>query len=557
MAKKIKLPLILNGAACRTIGDLQANWDTEEIYNFFVDGKLLTWCQDRRYVQADRIAALSKDDADVRKKICAIFEVDYIPTETSDDNSDWEPKDSDEQEKFDNLKRITDDKQILKKFRQAAFDRDELIDLLDEDVNEIYLCHNTFEDFPIADENKTYIGVGNAVAIIPSKEIIDFDARNIKFVNVKFDDAYQKLFGQNPPEPKFFPSTPQKNSSDNQAEEFFKLAEQEEYVKKDYSAAFGLYKKAAELGHSEAMNNLGRMYYGGKGTEKNLNEAFRWCKKSYDSGNVGASYDLAWLYNCGHGTEKNLYKAFTLLQEAEKAGIFGATNALGLMYLRGDGTAINPQKAFECFRKAADAGNADAMNNLAENYYDGNGLPQDEQKAFEWHKKAAEAGNAEAMNIIGLMYDNGENVREDKNKAVEWYKKAAELGNTTAMCNLGYYYGEMRNLEQAEYWYKKAFDLGDVFALNELGRLYQDQSKYLEASKCYTVAAEKGDSDAMLNLAHLYRRGVNINGSVTIRKDIKRYEYWLEKSVRAGNPDAKQELDAYNNRGFFDRVFDR
>ena len=499
MAKKIKMPLILNGAACRTIADVQKNWDMEEIYNFFIDGKLLTWCQDYRYIQAGQISALSKDDSDVRKKICDIFSVEYIPTESDEDNSDWQPKDSEEQEKFDNFKRITDDKRILKKFRQAAFDRDELIDLLDEEFDEIYLCDNTFEDFPIADENKTYIGVGNAVAVIPSKEIIDFDARKIKFVNVKFDDAYQKLFGQNQPEPKFFPSTPQKKSSENQAEEFFKLAEQEEYVKKDYSAAFGLYKKAAELGHSEAMNKLGQMYYDGKGTEKNLNEAFKWCKKSYDSGNVHASYDLAWLYNCGAGTEKNLYKAFNLLQEAEKAEIFKATIALGLMYLKGGGTTVNPQKAFECFRKAVMKGDNDAVTYLADMYYNGEGTPQDFDKAFEL------------------------------------YEKAADLGNTSAMRNLAYMYEKNGDYDRAESWYKKAVELGNVSAINDLGEFYLVYvGDYGKALQYFLQAADKGNANAMFNLATMHKDGI------WVRKDVDKAQEWLIKAAEAGHNEAQE-----------------
>ena len=126
MAKKVKLPLILNGAACRTISDVQENWDMEEIYDFFVEGKLLTWCQDRRYIQADKIAELSTEDADVRKKICEIFEVEYNETEFAG-GTDWEPTDPDEIEKLNELKKITADKNILKNFRQAAFDRDELM----------------------------------------------------------------------------------------------------------------------------------------------------------------------------------------------------------------------------------------------------------------------------------------------------------------------------------------------------------------------------------------------------------------------------------------------
>ena len=95
-------------------------------------------------------------------------------------------------ERLELLKKYTNDKNILACVDFVAFDQEDLADLLDEDAKEIYLCENNFV-IPLRMKNKNYIGVGKAVAIIRSKEPVDFDKLNITFKNISFDDDYQKI----------------------------------------------------------------------------------------------------------------------------------------------------------------------------------------------------------------------------------------------------------------------------------------------------------------------------------------------------------------------------
>ena len=57
------------------------------------------------------------------------------------------------------------------------------------------------------------------------------------------------------------------------------------YTTKDYTQAFYWYKKAAEAGNSDSMNNLGDMYRDGQGTTKDLEKAKYWYKKACEAGN--------------------------------------------------------------------------------------------------------------------------------------------------------------------------------------------------------------------------------------------------------------------------------
>ena len=188
MAKKIKFALEMsNGEQVRNIDDLKEHFDVEKVVGYYLNGRLLTWLKDRYYEdEAQKVTELSKDDPKLHNKLCAIFGIEYEDEGLETEEIAWRT------EHLNKLKQYTDDKEILSKVAQVAFDQEELSDLLDEGVNDIYLCANRFT-IPLKVTDKTYIGVGKAVAVIRSDKVIDFDSLNIKFVDVKFDDKYQEI----------------------------------------------------------------------------------------------------------------------------------------------------------------------------------------------------------------------------------------------------------------------------------------------------------------------------------------------------------------------------
>ena len=191
MAKKIKFPLEMsNGEQVRTLDELKENFDIESVVGYFNDGRLLNWLQARYYdEEADKISALSKDDPQLQKKLCNIFGV-----ESKDEEIDVEEI-ANRQERLNRLKQYTDDKEILERVDLVAFNQEDLGDLLDEEKPLIYLCHNKFI-IPLRETHKTYIGIGKAVAVIRSEEIVDFEEKHIKFKDVVFDDDYENLIKQ-------------------------------------------------------------------------------------------------------------------------------------------------------------------------------------------------------------------------------------------------------------------------------------------------------------------------------------------------------------------------
>ena len=182
MAKKERFALMMeDGAQVRNIDDLKAHFDVGSVVRDFSSGKLLTWLEDRYYDdEADAIRAINDNDNFLGAKLCKIFGMET-------------PEEIERRfERLNRLKQFTNDEKILSKVDCVAFDQENLADLLDEGVEEIYLCENRFV-IPLRMKNKVYIGVGKAIAVIRSKEPVDFTKIHIAFKNVTFDDDYQKI----------------------------------------------------------------------------------------------------------------------------------------------------------------------------------------------------------------------------------------------------------------------------------------------------------------------------------------------------------------------------
>jgi class 3 adenylate cyclase/outer membrane protein assembly factor BamD (BamD/ComL family) len=167
-----------------------------------------------------------------------------------------------------------------------------------------------------------------------------------------------------------------------------------------FAEALPMYRKAADRGYPEAMNNLGIMFTNGRGVPRDDAEAIRLFRKAADGGSADAITNLGFMYRYGRGVPPNLEEAVRL------------------------------------FRKAADAGSVEGMYWLGLVYETGAGVGKDEAEACKWYHKAADMGVASAMNKLGVMYANGSGVGKDMTEAVRWYRAAAAAGNPDAKATL-------------------------------------------------------------------------------------------------------------------------
>lgn len=179
--KKVKLPLeMANGQQVRSLQELRDNWDLEKVLGYYLNGRLLTWLNDRYYVEeAEKIQQLEefKNSKDLLPRLCAVFEVQY--------------KDSDlinvqaiekRNQKLERLRLYTADDVILKNVDKVAFDQAELEHLTAHGGNIIYLCSGEF-NIEKSLENMIYIGIDNPIVKMDRETWQQLRKKNCVFNN--------------------------------------------------------------------------------------------------------------------------------------------------------------------------------------------------------------------------------------------------------------------------------------------------------------------------------------------------------------------------------------
>ena len=265
----------------------------------------------------------------------------------------------------------------------------------------------------------------------------------------------------------------------------------------DRQQALAEYLKAAELGHTKAMLEVGYEYTNPSDTllEYDLEKAQAWGRRALNQGEMDAyrlfyaveeerdngksamalletgvtrgsrsctewlAYILYWGYEIGDFEIKpDEDRAFKLLSSVEWDDDYSiAYELLGNIYRDQE----KPYLAKEYYDKAlkADPKAYGAMASLGGMLRTIDEI-KDYSKAKDLLSKAAESGNLTAMNSYGVMLYLGEGVDQHIPTALDWFMKAADRGYTQAMINLGDHFAE-DNPKEAKYWYNQAKEYGD------------------------------------------------------------------------------------------------
>jgi hypothetical protein len=133
---------------------------------------------------------------------------------------------------------------------------------------------------------------------------------------------------------------------------------------KKYQEAFQHYRRAADLGHPQAMNNLGVMLENGRGVSKDLRLAVEWYRKSAALGDIAALRNI------------------------------------GLAYEWGRGVPMDGAEALRWYHTAIERGHHDAMLFVGRIHRAGNGVPKNETVARAWFEKAGALGNVKARELL-------------------------------------------------------------------------------------------------------------------------------------------------------------
>lgn len=548
MARKVKFPLELkDGYLARSnIEEIRTHFDLEKIIAQFHNGRLKIWLDDHYLPEmAEQVAALDGDAPDLAAQLCAILGVEGVATEHIDTQTIQK-----RETKRQILSQYTTNPILCDMAEFAAFEQSDLDRLIKEGAQEIILCKENFR-IPLNVKNKTYLGVGNAVAVIDSKTAVDFEALGIHFVDLPFDEQYRDTVAVEPR--RYFEQGQQyeEQGKDKKAVEsyqkaidlgcddaIFALAELYEKQGEEENM-IRLLVKAGNQGNVGAMRHLYRYYE----EREDAKKAAKWTEKAALSGDSDAMWLIGCYYRRGYGVEEDFGKAFKWFQKSAKEGnAFGMT-LFGDCYRDGEGCEQDLSLAVEWYEKAAALEDDWAMCRLGGLYYEGCGVPENPVLGAEWYRKSAELGNSEAMYYLAECYEYGTGVEENDAEARKWYRKAADEGYAPAQREIGAYYAGEEKYKDALRWYEKAAAQGDAESMNRIGVLYANgkgvTQNVKKAFQCYQASAEDGFGWGMYNLAYCYEYG---NG---VQKNFDLAWEWYVKADAEGIKDATKWLNKY------------
>ena len=181
MARKERFALDMgNNTKVRNLDELKEHFNLDKTVDFFRDGTLLTWLEDRYYDdEAEAIAAIPPDAEDPHAAICEALD---IPFEKDSEKPIFDPEMFHRiAEKKLILAQKTDDIEIIKNADKTALTQEDLADLLDLDFPVIYLCGKKF-NVPIRVKHKKYIGIlGTPEIEIRARSSIERQEPDISF----------------------------------------------------------------------------------------------------------------------------------------------------------------------------------------------------------------------------------------------------------------------------------------------------------------------------------------------------------------------------------------
>jgi len=190
MARKVKFPLELNDGylARSNIEEVREHFDLEKIIAQFHNGRLKIWLEDHYLPEmTEQVAGLDADATDLAAQLCAILGVEGVATDTVDSYAIRE-----RERKLQKLRQCTSNERYLNMVEYAAFDQKDLNDVLKNNPTKILLCDGEFH-IPLVAKQRTYYGIGKAVAVIDSGKPVDFEKLGIRFVDVDFDETYEQV----------------------------------------------------------------------------------------------------------------------------------------------------------------------------------------------------------------------------------------------------------------------------------------------------------------------------------------------------------------------------
>lgn len=365
----VKFPLKMSdGTLVKTIEELRAHFDLTDVISYYSNGRLINWLESRLYdEEAKKVKALDFKSGSFKEDLCSILGVGYKESEAEKINVDDVLK---KNECLKRLRMYTVDDKILASIDRVAFTQQELYDLLDSNVKEIYLCGERFI-LSARKDGITYIGVHS------QDTVVEFDSgvisRGIDLQRLQFDLL--------------------SHLNNNQISFFDSFSDNPELGLK-------ILREKGEEGSVMEQTVLGDCYMRGFGVSKDDSKAVEWFSRAACLGYASAQSKLAHCYRYGEGVKESIEKALEWSEKAAVQGDITAQTRMGILCEKGANGKPDFKEAVKWYRRAAVQGSSMAAYYLGLCYKDGKGLDQNKNGAARWLQIAYGHGVKEAKDAL-------------------------------------------------------------------------------------------------------------------------------------------------------------
>ena len=334
----------------------------------------------------------------------------------------------------------------------------------------------------------------------------------------------------------------------NHAESFNELGDMYFYGRGmaiNQAKALELYKKAAALDSVYGFFNVGFLYWNGPEEIQDPEQALQYLKKAAQMGYTYALSFIGDIYRTGPEKLIDYAEAKRYYQKGVDVNEINAIKGMALLYLLGQGVTQNNAMGAFYLKKAADKGNAWAMYHLGRLYYYGEGIPRNPKLALDYLQMAYDANYPDACSLLGLLYERGEGTAPNIELANKLYIRGHELGDDQSMWYLACNYldgnGLPKDYKRAEKLFIQAIERGNEPARIDLARMiFHGLGTVQDPQKAYEIikpCLEQGYGRAYMLMGEVYENGLGVE------KDYKQAKELYQKALDLGYSFAQEALD--------------
>ena len=305
---------------------------------------------------------------------------------------------------------------------------------------------------------------------------------------------------------------------------------------------------------------IGKLYYEGKGCEKDVELAYKYFMKSAECKNKNAYYALG--KTCSDKTSPHYdpvraeqyyikaYNEYTDPETGESHAPSYLKIAMADLYANQENDKIyDINKAIDIYKECIET-NADsmAMFKLGSLYLNGKGVDENVELGLKYINAAIAAGNKFVKITMAGIYSDSNNKLYNMDKAIELYKDCAENDSDSfSMFRLGSIYfngnGVEKNTVLGLQYLDHAAKSGNKYAKITMAGIYSNgDNEFYDMNKAIRLYKDCAENENEPDTFSMYRLGAIYLKGKGVEKDIELGLHYLNNAIDGGNSFAKITL---------------